>query len=153
LKTKSENQLPKSNTSQKLPNSSSNQFSLGMSKSSSSASNQYQLNSTKNCLSSNLNLADYLNPLLGYTESSLAPSKSSCAHVINSSFQLNPNLEAYFTNTIGSSYYSGSGAYTIVLTSAETKELCQIIKKLFVKNMIVQLNRYLNEFLAHQQVK
>ena len=147
--------MPKSDTSQQLSNSSSNQFSMdsGMSKSSSAVSNQYQLYSTKNCLSSNLNLADYLNPLLGYTESSLAPSKSSCSHVINSSFQLNPNLEAYFANTIGSSYYSGSAAYTIVFTSAETKELCQIIKKLFVKNMIVQLNRYLNEFLTHQQVK
>ena len=146
--------MPKSDTSQKLPNSSSiHSVGSSMSKSSSAAFYQYQLHSNKNCLSSNLNLADYLNPLLGYTESSLAPSKSSCANLMNSSFQSNPNLEAYFTNTIGSSYYSGSAAYTIVLTSAETKELCQIIKKLFVKNMIVQLNRYLNEFLTHQQVK
>lgn len=104
-------------------------------------------------MSSSLNLSDFLNPLLGYAELSISSltSKSSASLLGSSAFALNPNLEAYFTHTIGSSYYLGTAPYAISLTAAETKDLCQIVKKIFVKNMIVQLNRFLNEFLTQQQ--
>ena len=116
------------------------------SSSTSATINQYNL--TKICLASNLNLADFLNPILGYNESLNLNSLNSSA----SSFALNPNLEAYFMHTIGSSFYNGSAPYSLMLTTSEIKELSQIIKKLFVKNVITQINRHLNEFIAIQQV-
>jgi hypothetical protein len=125
-------------------------------------------------------LADYLNPILAYNDlsptffsinsassisglssnslqsntSSLgsgikSSSRFSCTH----SFANNPNLESYFLHTIGSSFYNGSGLYTLQLTSSELKDLCQIVKKLFVKNVIGQINRHLNEYLTNEQQK
>jgi hypothetical protein len=55
-------------------------------------------------------------------------------------------------HTIGSSFYNGSAPYSLMLTTSEIKELSQIIKKLFVKNVITQINRHLNEFITIQQV-
>lgn len=119
-----------------------------------SSNNQFQLQLNKNFQSSNLNLADFLNPILGYSELTITAltSTTSYSSLSSSSFALNPNLELYFTNTIGSSYYNGSSSHSLILTSAETKELCQLIKKLFVKSVIGQINKYLNEFLAQQEV-
>jgi hypothetical protein len=99
-------------------------------------------------------LADFLNPLLGYGELAISSltSKSSSSTLGSSAFALNPNLEAHFAHTVGASYYIGTAPYAITFTAAETKDLCQVVRKIFVKNMIVQLNRFLNEFLAHQQV-
>jgi len=122
----------------------SNSKSSGMSKSSSTHS---AMNMNKNCLFSSLNLADFLNPILGYNE--LAMSSSS---LLASSFALNPNLEVYFTHTIGSSYYNGTAPYSLILNTNELKDLCQLIKKLFVKNVISAINRNLNEYIAQQQV-
>jgi hypothetical protein len=126
--------------------------------------------------SASIHLADYLNPILAYNDlsptffattsansvsnlssttvqlnasSSVVGAKFSCTH----SFASNPNLENYFLHTIGSSFYNGSGTYTLQLTSNELKDLCQIIKKLFVKNVIGQINRHLNEYLTNEQQK
>lgn len=107
--------------------------------------NQYNLN--KICLVSNLSLADFLNPILGYNEPLNLNNINS-----STSFALNPNLETYFMHTIGSSFYNGSAPYSLVLTTSEIKDLCQTIKKLFVKNVITQINRHLNEFISTQQV-
>ncbi len=101
------------------------------------------------CLSSSLSLSDFLNPVLGYQELSLTSSRR--ATLCPSSLALNANLEGHFTHSIGSSYYMGTASYALALTAAEIKDLCQIVKKIFVKNMIVQLNRYLSEFLSQQQ--
>jgi len=115
---------------------------------------QFQLQLSKNNQLSNLNLADFLNPLLGYGELSITAfaSTSSNSSLSSSSFAFNSNLEMYFTYTIGSSFYNGSANYAILLNNNEIKELCQIIKKVFVKNVISQINRYLNEFLTLQKV-
>ena len=112
----------------------------------------------KNCLSSNLNLADFLNPLLGYNELALIPLTSNSSGGGGNggaSFSFNPNLESYFMHTIGSSYYynGSNNNYSILLTNNELKDLCQIVKKLFVRNVISSINRNLNEFLVQQQVK
>jgi len=115
----------------------------------------------KNCLSSNLNLADFLNPLLGYNELALisltsnSSSGGSGGGNGGASFSFNPNLESYFMHTIGSSYYynGSNNNYSILLTNNELKDLCQIVKKLFVRNVISSINRNLNEFLVQQQVK
>ncbi len=98
-------------------------------------------------LSSSLSLSDFLNPILGYQELSLSTSRAS---LCPSSLALNANLETHFTHSIGSSYYMGTASYALALSTSEIKEFCQIVKKIFVKNMIVQLNRYLNEFHQHQ---
>ena len=96
-------------------------------------------------------MAHPLNPLLGFNETTATTSS-------NASFSFNPNLETYFMHTIGSSYYynnnngSTNKNYSILLTNGELKDLCQIIKKLFVRNVITSINRNLNEFLVQQQV-
>lgn len=104
--------------------------------------------------STNLALSDFLNPLLGYGElsiTSLTTSSSNSLH-LSSSFCLNPNLDAYFMHTIGSSYYNGQSAYALQLSIPELKELFQLIKKMFVKSVINQINKYLNDYLTQQQV-
>ena len=125
--------------------------------SSSSVATLTQLHSSsqlsKSFQASNLNLADFLNPLLGYSELSITDltSTTSYSSLTSSSFAFNANLEVYFTHTIGSSFYNGSSDYAIVLTNSEIKELSQLVKKLFVKSVITQINRCLNEFLLQQQ--
>ncbi len=103
---------------------------------------------------SNLNLADFLNPLLGYSELSITSLTSSSSYLSlpSSSFALNPHLDVYFDCTIGSSYYNGSSAYALCLASSELKELYQITKKLFTKGSITQINKYLNEYLISLEV-
>lgn len=135
--------------------SSSSSSNTIKSSSSTTSANQFQLYLNQNCLSSSLKLSDFLNPLLGYTELSIASftSKLSSSTLSSSAFGLNPNLEVYFTHTIGSSYYIGTAPYSMIFTTSEAKELCQIVKKIFVKNMIVQLNRYLNDYLTHHHVR
>ena len=110
---------------------------------------------SKNFQASNLNLSDFLNPLLSYSELSITAltSTSSYSSLSTSSFAFNSNLDIYFTNTMGSSFYNGSADYAIVFTNSEIKELSQLIKKLFVKNVISQINRSLNEFLLQQQTE
>jgi hypothetical protein len=117
--------------------------------------NRFQMQLARNCQISNLNLADFLNSILQYSELNVTSltSTASYSSQLSSAFVLNPNLEIYFCNTIGSSYYNGSSSnYTLLLTNSELKELCQLIKKLFVKCLINQINKYLNEFLTQQHV-
>jgi hypothetical protein len=134
--------------------SSTSSINICKSNSATFSQTQFQLQLNKNIQSSNLNLADFLNPVLGYSELSITAltSKSSNSSQSSSSFAFNPNLEAYFMSTIGSSFYNGSSNYTVILTNSEIKELCQLIKKLFVKSTINQINRYLNEFINSSQV-
>lgn len=103
---------------------------------------------------SNLNLADFLNPVLGYSELSITALTSSSSYLSlpSSSFALNPHLDVYFDCTIGSSYYNGSAPYALCLASSELKELYQIVKKLFTKSSISQINKYLNEYLISLEV-
>ena len=117
------------------------------------SNNRFQQNLNSNTICSNLYLSDFLNPILGYSELSISSltSNSSSSSSSSSSLPKNPNLEAHFTYTIGSSFYNGTSNYAIVLSNSETKELCQIVKKLFVRNVIAQLNRFLNDFLQQQQ--
>ena len=135
-------------TAGSLPKSASN-----LSANATKTSSQFQSQLGKNFQSSNLHLADFLNPLLGYSELSITAltSTASYSSLSSSSFAVNSNLEVYFTHTIGASFYNGSADYALVLTNSETKELCQLVKKLFVKNVITQINRCLNEFLLQQQ--
>jgi hypothetical protein len=109
--------------------------------------------------STSLNLSDFLNPYLGYGElpvtalsTTTATSTTSSSNLSHSVFCQNPNLEAYFAHTIGSSFYNGQAAYALQLSPVELKELFQLIKKLFVKSIINQINKYLNDFLTQQQV-
>lgn len=104
--------------------------------------------------STNLSLSDFLNPILGYSELAITSltTASSFSSLSMSSFAHNPNLEAYFTHTLGSSFYNGSAPYALVLSNGEIKDVCNIIKKLFVKSVINQIARYLNDFLTQQQV-
>jgi hypothetical protein len=134
--------------------SSTSTINISKSNSATFSQTQFQSQLNKNIQSSNLNLADFLNPVLGYSELSITAltSKSSNSSQSSSSFAFNPNLEAYFMSTIGSSFYNGSSNYAVVLTNSEIKELCQLIKKLFVKSTINQINRYLNEFINISQV-
>jgi hypothetical protein len=134
--------------------SSNSSINICKSNSATFSQTQFQLQLNKNIQSSNLNLADFLNPVLGYSELSITAltSKSSNSSQSSSSFAFNPNLEAYFMSTIGSSFYNGSSNYVVALTNSEIKELCQLIKKLFVKSTINQINRYLNEFISTGQV-
>jgi hypothetical protein len=102
----------------------------------------------------NLNLADFLNPMLGYSELSITALTSSSSYLSlpSSSFALNPHLDVYFHFTIGSSFYNGSSPYALCLSSSELKELHQIVKKLFNKGSIGQINKYLNEYLLSLEV-
>lgn len=104
--------------------------------------------------STNLSLSDFLNPVLGYSELSITSltTASSFSSLSSSSFAHNPNLEAYFTHTLGSSFYNGSAPYALVLSNSEIKDVCQLIKKLFVKSVINQIGKYLNDYLTQQQV-
>lgn len=144
--------MSSSKTNDSIDSSLKNNNSLPKSNSTTFTKTQFHLQLSKNNQSSNLNLADFLNPLLGYSELSISPLTSTSSYSSLSSFAFNPNLDAYFTYTIGSSFYNGSANYAIVLSISEIKELCQIIKKIFVKNVISQINRYLNEFLTIQKV-
>ncbi|CAF0782495.1 unnamed protein product [Brachionus calyciflorus] len=132
-----------SKTNDSISSNGSNSFAL---------TNQFNYQINKNFQSINLNLADYLNPILGNTELNIADTKqnSSFSSLLSSSLALNNNLEQYFAYTIGSSFYNGSGIYSLVLNSSEIKEICQLLKKLFVKNVINQINRYLNDYIATQ---
>lgn len=104
--------------------------------------------------SSSLNLADYLNPILGNIEIGFNQviKKNENTDSTASSFVLNPNLEQYFKYTIGSSFYNALSSYTLVLSHGELKDLCQILKKLFTKNVINQMNRHLIDFIASREV-
>ena len=119
----------------------------------SNSNSRFQLQLIRNLQTSNLNLIDFLNPLLQYSELSITAltSTSSFSSLSSSSFALNPNLEVYFAHTLGSSFYNGSSTFALALTHAELKDLCSLIKKLFVKNLINQINKYLNDFLTSQQ--
>jgi len=121
--------------------------------------NKSDKNSTSNTANrsihlSNLNLADFLNPMLGYSELSITALTSSSSYLSlpSSSFALNPHLDVYFNFTIGSSYYNGSSPYALCLTSSELKELYSIVKKLITKGSISQINKYLNEYLISLEV-
>lgn len=148
--------LPK--TARRMKNSSTNDSisSNGSSSATSLASNaQFQQKLMKSLpQSTNLSLSDFLNPILGYSELAITSltTSSSFSSLSSSSFAHNPNLEAYFTHTLGSSFYNGSAPYALVLSNAEIKDVCQLIKKLFVKSVINQMARYLNDFLTQQQV-
>ncbi len=117
------------------------------------SNSRFQLQLTKNCQTSNLNLVDFLNPLLQYNELSITAltSTSSYSSLSSSSFTLNPYLETYFAFTMGSSFYNGSSCYALLLSTNELKDLCSLIKKIFVKNLISQINKHLNDYLTQQQ--
>lgn len=134
--------------------SSNTSDSISSSATSSSTNSQFQIQLEKNFQSTVLNLADYLNPILGDAELNANQVIKTMNHSapISSSFALNSNLEQYFKHTIGSSFYNGLGIYTLVLSSSEIKELCQIMKKLFTKNVINQMNKYLVDFLNLREV-
>jgi len=85
----------KSNINNGMPKSSSVQSGSSFVTNSTTTSSSIKPNSY---LSSSLNLADFLNPLLGFNETTATTSS-------NASFSFNPNLETYFMHTIGSSYY------------------------------------------------
>lgn len=146
------------NNTSGIKNSSTNDSiaSNGSSSTTSLASNiQFQQKLMKSLpQSTNLSLSDFLNPILGYSELAITSltTASSFSSLSLSSFAQNPNLESYFTHTLGSSFYNGSAPYALVLTTSEIKDVCSLIKKLFVKGVINQINRYLNDYLIQQQV-
>lgn len=119
-----------------------------------SAKSKFHIQLEKNFQSTILNLADYLNPFLGHTELDINQLiKNIDNSTLNaSSFALNSNLEQYFKYTVGSSFYNGLGTYSIVLSQSEIKDLIQILKKLFNKNVIYQINRYLGDFINIREV-
>lgn len=128
--------------------------SISLNDSENSVKSKFHIQLEKNFQSTILNLADYLNPFLGNTELNINQHIKNINNstLIASSFALNSNLEQYFKFTVGSSFYNGLGTYSVVLSQSEIKDLNQILKKLFNKNLINQLNRYLGDFINLREV-
>jgi hypothetical protein len=62
------------------------------------------------------------------------------------------SLETYFSFTIGSSFHidSSSTSHSLILNPDELKQLFELIRNLFVKNIPTEMNKCLQDYLVNK---